>query len=75
MTKIFVPAQSRLMIACIQGMMAVMTDHSKRGEVSKFKKPIFAPIHELNKLKRNVPDRCERTFSLSIPNLNADIPN
>lgn len=48
MTKNKIPNQSRMMIANNEGMLAVVTDHSKRGAISKFKEPLSSQIQEMN---------------------------
>jgi hypothetical protein len=54
--------------------MAVITDHSKRGAISKFKEPLLIKFQELNNDKRISPYSWDPSISQFEHNFNADIP-
>jgi len=74
MTKNKIPNQGRLMIANNEGMLAVVTDHSKKGAISKFKEPLLIQIQEMNKDQGTGPYRCDLFIPQSKHFFNADIP-
>jgi hypothetical protein len=63
-----------MMIAYNAGKMAVPTDHSKRGAISKFKEPLLSQIQEMNNDRRISPYRRDPLISQTKHHFNADIP-